>query len=178
MEKSEATHVAVGSAALGVGGVALSIMIPLAAAAKPHPWTATWFLVPSCVAGVLGLSGFYLLLAVFTGWPLPQTASDRAASRFQNELGALVFRGQELDSLRVESEEEFEAFQDVYWIWVDDGKAWLERRVSASKAHEFENPRGSAAKVLGSYSNEHGQFRLHLSWQLEILRDVAVRAGS
>jgi hypothetical protein len=80
MERSEATHVAVGAAFLGVGGVGLSIMIPLAAAAKPHPWTAGWFLLPSCVAGVLGLPGLYMLVSTYTGWWLPSTASERAAA--------------------------------------------------------------------------------------------------
>jgi len=80
MDRSDGTHVAVGSAFLGVGGVGLSIMIPLAAAANPHPWTAVWFLIPACVAGVLGLMGFYILAAVYTGWRLPSTASERAAA--------------------------------------------------------------------------------------------------
>jgi hypothetical protein len=79
MDRSDATHVAVGAAFLGVGGVGLSIMIPLAAAVKPHPWTAGWFLAPSCVAGALGLVGLYMLLAIYTGWWLPRTASERAA---------------------------------------------------------------------------------------------------
>jgi hypothetical protein len=79
MDRSDATHVAIGSAFLGVGGVGLSILIPLAAAARPHPWTAAWFIAPACVAGVLGLAGFYMLLTIYTGWWLPPTASERAA---------------------------------------------------------------------------------------------------
>lgn len=77
MDRSEATNVAVSSALLGTGGIALAIVIPLAAGVQPHPWTASWFLAPACFFGALGLVGFYGLMALYTGWPLPVTAVER-----------------------------------------------------------------------------------------------------
>jgi hypothetical protein len=58
--------------------VALSILLPLAAAAKQHPWTAIWFLAPASAAGALAVIGFYIVAAVYVGWPLPPTAAEKA----------------------------------------------------------------------------------------------------
>src|SRR5436190_1876180 len=80
MERSDATHVAVGATFLAVGGVILGILIPLTAAAKKHPWTAAWFVAPATIAGLLGLIGLYMLVAVYTGWWVPTTASAREAA--------------------------------------------------------------------------------------------------
>lgn len=55
----------------------LGILIPLAAAAREHPWGEAWFLIPTIVAGCLGLAGLYTLAAVYAGWWLPQTAVER-----------------------------------------------------------------------------------------------------
>jgi hypothetical protein len=88
MEQSDSIHIAVGGILLGVGGVALSILAGLAAAASAqatpnHPWTAIWFLAGSSGAGALGLMGLYMTVAVYAGWKLPRTAHER---RFQPRL--------------------------------------------------------------------------------------------
>jgi hypothetical protein len=92
VERSDATHVAVGGTFLGSGLVTTGILVPLAAAAKPHPWHAAWFLVPSSIAGGIGLLGFYMLIAVYTGWPLPRTHSEREAAPRLTAENAYVVR--------------------------------------------------------------------------------------
>jgi hypothetical protein len=77
MERSDAIHVTVAGIFLGVGGVGLTILIPLAAAVKPHDWTAAWFLIPTCCMGALAVAGLYMIGAVYRGWPMPETASER-----------------------------------------------------------------------------------------------------
>lgn len=92
MERSDATHVAVGSALFGISGVALSILIPLAVAAKSDPWGEPWFLAPSIISGVLGLAGLYMLAAVYTGWWLPTTASERVTRADLVDHGVEIIR--------------------------------------------------------------------------------------
>lgn len=77
MERSEATHVGVGSALLATGGIGLAILLPLTAAAKEGPWTTWWFLTLAPISCALGLTGFYMLTAVYTGAWLPRTALER-----------------------------------------------------------------------------------------------------
>lgn len=80
MERSDATHVSVGVALVGIGSVMVAILIPLAVAAKQHPWGTTWFLIPLAIAALLGLLGIYMVVAVYTGWRLPKTASERQSA--------------------------------------------------------------------------------------------------
>jgi hypothetical protein len=151
----------------------LSILIPLAASADKHPWTASWFLIPSIVAGALGLLGGYMLVGVYTGWRLPTTASERSIRRFESELGALVRTGQEFYERQVTSDEEFEALANAYVTWLSEGTDWITRHVSVSKAEEFAFPKGMAASIRGSYDLPHNDLRLKTSWQLKILTGLS-----
>ena len=80
MERSDATHVGVGSALLATGLVGVTILVPLAVAAKNQPWTAPWFLALLGITASLACAGFYMLLAVYSGWWLPRTHLDRVFS--------------------------------------------------------------------------------------------------
>ena len=89
---SDATRVAVGTTFLGVAGVMASILLPLAAAAKAHPWGQIWFLAPGATAGLFAILGVYVLAAVYIGWPLPLTAMERIAAPRLSLVGTSVVR--------------------------------------------------------------------------------------
>src|SRR4051794_17557523 len=90
MDRSEGTQVAVGGALLGTGGVVIAILVPLAVAASGDPWFAAWFLIPCVLASLVAVTGFYMLAAVYTGWPLPTTSAARAAAPDLVWLGSRV----------------------------------------------------------------------------------------
>jgi hypothetical protein len=99
MDKSEAASISVSGILLGIGGVMLSIVFPLAAAVDPPALTAWWFLALSSIGGALALVGTYMVVAVYAGCWLPATARERAFRPRLQDAEAHVLRLDENDAV-------------------------------------------------------------------------------
>lgn len=81
MDRSDAIHVSVGAALLAIGGGGiLALLIYAAGVSRSESWCAPWFLASFGVAGVVTLTGVYMLAALYIPLPLPQTRAAREVS--------------------------------------------------------------------------------------------------
>jgi hypothetical protein len=151
--------------ALAATGLGVSLIVASAAAWKSSPVIF--------VGATLALVGAYISCAVLVvPLPLPPLLSERRNRAFRRGVGALMVEGHELMARPVADEAELASLGAACRDWSVCGQAWLVKNARPTDAAAFEHAIGPSQEIVGSFNRAHNDFRLKLSWQLDVLRKL------
>jgi hypothetical protein len=152
--------------ALTATGLGVSLILASAAAWKSSPVTY--------VGATLAFVGAYIACAVLVlPLPLPRLLSERRNRAFRRRVGAFLIEGHELRARPVADKAELASLEAAYRDWSMRAQVWLDDNARPADAAEFEHAIGPSQEILGSFDRAHNDLRLKLSWQLNVLRELA-----